>query len=277
MFKGLEFSWLLGATLYPVSWLKTPTNVGKVWVQPSSVEGSFPGAPGDLAVAVGEWRLTVFPARCPQGHWRSASWAVSSCSQQCLDGPRRPRWPGAPPRAGSGAGPSRSVAEEIWPVSRGHRERGTAEDPCPSPALSSRSRPAAEVLAVLKVDNRVVGQTGWGPVAKQSWDQTFIVPLERVSPGTGRCDLRPRGGRPAMGGNVPCPTPQPGLPDVGPGAGDRGALAGLAAAVWRGLPAAGGLPGQCLSPALPQSGAPGAAVCPGAPYPPSDLTGPSSI
>ncbi|VCW77456.1 unnamed protein product [Gulo gulo] len=39
---------------------------------------------------------------------------------------------------------------------------------------------ASEVLAVLKVDNRVVGQTGWGPVAKQSWDQTFIVPLERA-------------------------------------------------------------------------------------------------
>ncbi|XP_037351355.1 serine/threonine-protein kinase N3 isoform X1 [Talpa occidentalis] len=39
---------------------------------------------------------------------------------------------------------------------------------------------ACEVLAVLKVDNRVVGQTGWGPVAKQSWDQTFIVPLERA-------------------------------------------------------------------------------------------------
>ncbi|XP_036116469.1 serine/threonine-protein kinase N3 [Molossus molossus] len=39
---------------------------------------------------------------------------------------------------------------------------------------------ASEVLAVLKVDNRVVGQTGWGPVAKQSWDQTFVIPLERA-------------------------------------------------------------------------------------------------
>ncbi|XP_034871577.1 serine/threonine-protein kinase N3 isoform X2 [Mirounga leonina] len=53
--------------------------------------------------------------------------------------------------------------------------------------LRSRAKPqrgggdlATEVLAVLKVDNRVVGQTGWGPVAKQSWDQTFIVPLERA-------------------------------------------------------------------------------------------------
>ncbi|XP_054440253.1 serine/threonine-protein kinase N3 isoform X2 [Pteronotus mesoamericanus] len=39
---------------------------------------------------------------------------------------------------------------------------------------------ASEVLAVLKVDNRVVGQTGWGPVAKQCWDQTFDIPLERA-------------------------------------------------------------------------------------------------
>uniref|UniRef100_F7G3N9 Serine/threonine-protein kinase N3 n=1 Tax=Ornithorhynchus anatinus TaxID=9258 RepID=F7G3N9_ORNAN len=35
------------------------------------------------------------------------------------------------------------------------------------------------VLAVLKVDNRVVGQTGWGPVSKQGWDQNFLIPLER--------------------------------------------------------------------------------------------------
>ncbi|XP_028919525.1 serine/threonine-protein kinase N3 [Ornithorhynchus anatinus] len=38
---------------------------------------------------------------------------------------------------------------------------------------------ANEVLAVLKVDNRVVGQTGWGPVSKQGWDQNFLIPLER--------------------------------------------------------------------------------------------------
>ncbi|XP_031810616.1 serine/threonine-protein kinase N3 [Sarcophilus harrisii] len=36
-----------------------------------------------------------------------------------------------------------------------------------------------EVLAVLKVDNHVVGQTGWGPVSAQAWDQTFLIPLER--------------------------------------------------------------------------------------------------
>lgn len=37
-----------------------------------------------------------------------------------------------------------------------------------------------EVLAVLKVDNRVVGQTGWGQVAEKSWDQAFIISLDRV-------------------------------------------------------------------------------------------------
>ncbi|XP_004640533.1 serine/threonine-protein kinase N3 isoform X2 [Octodon degus] len=39
---------------------------------------------------------------------------------------------------------------------------------------------ASEVLAVLKVDNRVVGQTGWGQVAERCWDQTFAIPLERA-------------------------------------------------------------------------------------------------
>lgn len=58
--------------------------------------------------------------------------------------------------------------------------KGEGEDLYFWPALSPGSGPAGEVLAVLKVDNRVVGQTSWGPVAKQSWDQTFVVPLERV-------------------------------------------------------------------------------------------------
>uniref|UniRef100_A0A8C2UG40 Serine/threonine-protein kinase N3 n=1 Tax=Coturnix japonica TaxID=93934 RepID=A0A8C2UG40_COTJA len=36
-----------------------------------------------------------------------------------------------------------------------------------------------EVLAVLKVDNKVVGQTNWGPVNNQAWDQSFIIELDR--------------------------------------------------------------------------------------------------
>lgn len=114
---------------------------------------------------------------------------------------------------------------------------------------------------MLKVDNRIVGQTGWGPVAQQSWDQTFVIPLERVRPALVRPGV-------TLGHRVEGqPHLQPGLSDTGPRAGDRGALAGLATAVRRGLPAAGGLPGQCLSPAHAQPGAPGAALCPGAPCP----------
>lgn len=38
-----------------------------------------------------------------------------------------------------------------------------------------------EALAVLKVDNKVVGQTNWGPVNNQAWDQSFVIELDRVS------------------------------------------------------------------------------------------------
>nr|XP_009683317.1 PREDICTED: serine/threonine-protein kinase N3 [Struthio camelus australis] len=37
----------------------------------------------------------------------------------------------------------------------------------------------SEVLAVLKVDNKVVGQTNWGPVNNQAWDQSFVIELDR--------------------------------------------------------------------------------------------------
>lgn len=39
----------------------------------------------------------------------------------------------------------------------------------------------AEVSAVLKLDNTVVGQTAWKTVGEQGWDQTFTIELERVS------------------------------------------------------------------------------------------------
>lgn len=39
---------------------------------------------------------------------------------------------------------------------------------------------AAEVSAVLKLDNTVVGQTVWKTGGEQAWDQTFTVELERV-------------------------------------------------------------------------------------------------
>lgn len=70
--------------------------------------------------------------------------------------------PGRSPAAALARSPSQG-----WLRGKARQQRG-------------RSELASEVLAVLKVDNRVVGQTGWGPVAKQSWDQTFVVPLERA-------------------------------------------------------------------------------------------------
>ncbi|KFQ43548.1 Serine/threonine-protein kinase N2, partial [Nestor notabilis] len=39
--------------------------------------------------------------------------------------------------------------------------------------------PCNEVLAILKVDNKVVGQTNWGPVKNQAWDQSFVIELDR--------------------------------------------------------------------------------------------------
>lgn len=38
----------------------------------------------------------------------------------------------------------------------------------------------AEISAVLKVDNRMVGRTHWRPVGKEAWDQSFSIELERV-------------------------------------------------------------------------------------------------
>uniref|UniRef100_A0A665VEN9 protein kinase C n=1 Tax=Echeneis naucrates TaxID=173247 RepID=A0A665VEN9_ECHNA len=43
----------------------------------------------------------------------------------------------------------------------------------------SGKTPTAEVSAVLKLDNTVVGQTAWKTVGEQAWDQTFTVELER--------------------------------------------------------------------------------------------------
>uniref|UniRef100_A0A672UW45 Serine/threonine-protein kinase N3 n=1 Tax=Strigops habroptila TaxID=2489341 RepID=A0A672UW45_STRHB len=68
------------------------------------------------------------------------------------------------------------------------RSRMTSSSPiCGSPSdLRSLSRARVglgihshEVLAVLKVDNKVVGQTNWGPVKNQAWDQSFVIELDR--------------------------------------------------------------------------------------------------
>uniref|UniRef100_A0A4W4DZ10 protein kinase C n=1 Tax=Electrophorus electricus TaxID=8005 RepID=A0A4W4DZ10_ELEEL len=48
----------------------------------------------------------------------------------------------------------------------------------PSEAKSLRMR-TAEISAVLKVDNRMVGRTHWRTVGKEAWDQSFTIELER--------------------------------------------------------------------------------------------------
>uniref|UniRef100_A0A8C6Y914 protein kinase C n=1 Tax=Naja naja TaxID=35670 RepID=A0A8C6Y914_NAJNA len=48
------------------------------------------------------------------------------------------------------------------------------------PGQRSAGKLLREVLAILKVDNKVVGQTNWGPVSRQAWNQSFTVELERV-------------------------------------------------------------------------------------------------
>ncbi|XP_021091838.1 serine/threonine-protein kinase N3 isoform X2 [Mesocricetus auratus] len=70
--------------------------------------------------------------------------------------------PGRSPVAVLAGSPS-----EGWLRTRSRQQRGGGEL-------------ASEVLAVLKVDNRVVGQTGWGQVAEKSWDQAFIISLDRA-------------------------------------------------------------------------------------------------
>lgn len=39
----------------------------------------------------------------------------------------------------------------------------------------------AEISAVLKVDNRIVGRTHWRQLGKEAWGQSFSIELERVS------------------------------------------------------------------------------------------------
>lgn len=40
---------------------------------------------------------------------------------------------------------------------------------------------SAEISAVLKLDNRIVGRTHWRQLGKEAWGQSFSIELERVS------------------------------------------------------------------------------------------------
>uniref|UniRef100_A0A8C9T888 protein kinase C n=1 Tax=Scleropages formosus TaxID=113540 RepID=A0A8C9T888_SCLFO len=46
--------------------------------------------------------------------------------------------------------------------------------------LSSRSINTAEISAVLKLDNKMVGRTNWRPLSNQAWNQSFSIELERA-------------------------------------------------------------------------------------------------
>uniref|UniRef100_A0A669DUC3 protein kinase C n=1 Tax=Oreochromis niloticus TaxID=8128 RepID=A0A669DUC3_ORENI len=59
---------------------------------------------------------------------------------------------------------------------------GTPKKHSQAPASSSSSsffKPATEISAVLKVDNRVVGRTQWRQLGKEAWGQSFSIELER--------------------------------------------------------------------------------------------------
>ncbi|XP_072297906.1 serine/threonine-protein kinase N2 isoform X3 [Eucyclogobius newberryi] len=59
-------------------------------------------------------------------------------------------------------------------ISRANRNRSvSARNLTKSDELSN------EISAVLKLDNTVVGQTGWRPVSNQAWDQKFTLELDR--------------------------------------------------------------------------------------------------
>uniref|UniRef100_A0A9J7ZE52 protein kinase C n=1 Tax=Cyprinus carpio carpio TaxID=630221 RepID=A0A9J7ZE52_CYPCA len=48
-----------------------------------------------------------------------------------------------------------------------------------SSASSSLFKPAMEISAVLKVDNKIVGRTHWRSLSKEAWNQSFSIELER--------------------------------------------------------------------------------------------------
>lgn len=46
--------------------------------------------------------------------------------------------------------------------------------------FSAVSRQSDDVIALLRVDSRIVGHTEARPVSQQAWDQRFSVDLDRV-------------------------------------------------------------------------------------------------
>ncbi|NXP81836.1 PKN2 kinase, partial [Ramphastos sulfuratus] len=84
--------------------------------------------------------------------------------------PGRSRVAGSSPICGSPA--------DLRPFSRARVGLGVPGRSITGKYLRSEE-PCNEVLAVLRVDSKMVGQTKWGPVNNQAWDQSFVIELDR--------------------------------------------------------------------------------------------------
>uniref|UniRef100_A0A8C2UD29 protein kinase C n=1 Tax=Coturnix japonica TaxID=93934 RepID=A0A8C2UD29_COTJA len=95
---------------------------------------------------------------------------LMGCQDLLENVPGRSRMAGSSPICGS---PSELKSFSLTRVGLGIHGRSVAGKYLRNEELCN------EVLAVLKVDNKVVGQTNWGPVNNQAWDQSFIIELDR--------------------------------------------------------------------------------------------------
>lgn len=95
---------------------------------------------------------------------------LMGCQDLLENVPGRSRMAGSSPVCGS---PSDLKSFSLTRVGLGIHGRSVA-----GKYLRNEER-CNEVLAVLKVDNKVVGQTNWGPLNNQAWDQSFVIELDR--------------------------------------------------------------------------------------------------
>uniref|UniRef100_A0A8C2UAH3 Serine/threonine-protein kinase N3 n=1 Tax=Coturnix japonica TaxID=93934 RepID=A0A8C2UAH3_COTJA len=101
---------------------------------------------------------------------------LMGCQDLLENVPGRSRMAGSSPICGS---PSELKSFSLTRVGLGIHGRSVAGKYLRNEELCSEYEDPYEVLAVLKVDNKVVGQTNWGPVNNQAWDQSFIIELDR--------------------------------------------------------------------------------------------------
>uniref|UniRef100_A0A8C9EVR9 Serine/threonine-protein kinase N3 n=1 Tax=Pavo cristatus TaxID=9049 RepID=A0A8C9EVR9_PAVCR len=101
---------------------------------------------------------------------------LMGCQDLLENVPGRSRMAGSSPVCGS---PSDLKSFSLTRVGLGIHGRSVAGKYLRNEELCSEYEAPYEVLAVLKVDNKVVGQTNWGPVNNQAWDQSFVIELDR--------------------------------------------------------------------------------------------------